>query len=450
MGYIDRIKKILSRDNTQYTPAGTILTLCLTAGFLLRIYAATTVPRVLDEEEILMHVPAFSGITSIAAGSDWTHNPPLVPYLLQLSLAAGGNNTLAMRFPGVLAGTLTLLILYLLVKKHVNTQTALWALFFAAFSQFFIGFSRLLKPDGISLFFIACVLFLAEQAHITRKKYYLWGAGLFMGFGLLVKLNIITLWPVILCYLFIGSPDRRGFSGKDFILVHILMLLCLAPYILWNIQNSWVDYSVKTGRTEFLSISLVPTALFLGEIFISNMPEFTSEYIFKICSVEYPFFNWMLGLICITGAVYFLFRDTKNSFLTLLKWVFYSNYLFFSLMRPRTGGGYHFHLDNFWWAIVLVIPGLILGSAMIAEFWDRFRWTRYLSPFLIIYLILNAFSFASFPANCWVPDEGLKVRELCLTENHYRETGDIRRAKKIRAYLLKHFPEKSHCRYYNF
>jgi len=444
---MDFTKKFLSsmkriKNNSERT----ILILCLTSGFLLRLYGSTTVPRVLDEEEILRSVPSFSGATSMPAGSELTHNPPLVQYLLQWSLSAGGENTLAMRFPGVLFGTLTLGVLYLLVKKHVNTPTAQWALFFAAFSQFFIGFSRLLKPDGILLFFIVCILFFAGQARISRGKFYLWGAGFSMGLGLLVKLNIITLWPIILYYLFIDPANPKRFSMNDFLILHILIFLCVSPYVLWNVQHAWVDYSVKSSRAEFFSISLVPAALFLGEIFVFNLPEFASDYIFKICSIEYPFFNWVLGLICLGGAVYFLFRNTKNNLLNLLIWIFYSNFLFFSLVRPRTGGGYHFHLDNFWWAIVLVLPGLILGSAMLAEFLERFPRARYGVPFLIFYFILNAFSFISFPANGWVPNPGLKVRALCLTEQQYRQDGDILMAQKVRRYLLEHFPEESHCR----
>ncbi|HPN56005.1 MAG TPA: hypothetical protein PLD92_04105, partial [Candidatus Omnitrophota bacterium] len=99
---MDFTKKFLSsmkriKNNSERT----ILILCLTSGFLLRLYGSTTVPRVLDEEEILRSVPSFSGATSMPAGSELTHNPPLVQYLLQWSLSAGGENTLAMRFPGV-------------------------------------------------------------------------------------------------------------------------------------------------------------------------------------------------------------------------------------------------------------------------------------------------------------------------------------------------------------
>ncbi|MFA5260770.1 MAG: glycosyltransferase family 39 protein [Candidatus Omnitrophota bacterium] len=427
-----------------------IILLCLTAGFLLRLYGAAAVPLVLDEKDILKSLPAFNGEESISAGSALTHNPPFVPYLLQLSVSIGGKNPVAIRFPGVLLGTLTLFVLYLLVKKHVNTKTALWALFFATFSQFFIGFSRLVKPDGILLFFIVCTLFFVERARATHQKYHLWGVGFSMGLGLLVKFNIITLWPVILYYLFIDPANRKRFSLNDLILVHSLIFLCLFPYLLWNIQNSFVDYSVKTDRIEYFSISLVPTALFLGEIFIFNMPEFSSEYISKICSIEYPFFNWIPGLICMAGAVYFLFKNTKNSFLTFLKWIFYFNFLFFSFVRPKTGGGYHFHLDNFWWAVVLVIPGLILGSAMIVELLGRFPRARYLMPFLIIYCVMNAFSFVFYPANCWVPSPGLKVRELCLIEKRYQKDGDALMAQKVHRYLLKHFPEESDCGHYYF
>ena len=445
----DSIKKFLLhvKNNGRLLRNGLVL-LCLTAGFCLRLYGAAVVPRVLDEEDILKSLPAFSGKEAIPAGSALTNNPPFVHYLLQWGLSMGGATTAAVRFPGVLLGTLTLLILYLLVKEYVNPHTALWTLFFATFSQFFIGFSRLVKPDGFLLFFIACTIFFAERARTTHQKVPLWGVALSMGLGLLVKFNIITLWPVILYYLFIDPDNRKRFSVNDFIMMHILIFLCMSPYLLWNIQTAWVDYSVKISRTEFFSLSLVPTALFLGEVFVVNMPEFTGEYISKICSIEYPFFNWVIGLICLSGAVYFLFRNKKARFLTLLQWIFYSNFIFFSFVRPKTGGGHHFHLDNFWWAIVLVIPGLILGSAMITEVLERSRWLRYIMPLLVVYCVLNAFSFVLYPANCWVPSPGLKVRELCLLQKQYRDEGSVAKEQRVRRYLLKHFPEESTCGHY--
>jgi len=124
----------------------------------------------------------------------------------------------------------------------------------------------------------------------------------------------------------------------------------------------------------------------------------------------------------------------------LLQWVFCFNFILISFVQSKTGGGYYFHLDNFWWAGTLVIPGLILGSAMLIELSRRYKMAKLILPFIIVYFIINSFVFVRFPANCFVPRDTLKVKELYHTAEDYAQEGEMGKALKVNKYIAKHYP----------
>lgn len=420
-----------------------LVLIIIVIGFLLRLYASINVPLTFDEKKkiiFLKEIKLDSKGLHLPLGSKITHNPPLLPYLIKFSFLLFRENKFAERLPSVVLGTLTLPLLYFLVRANLNQNTALLALFFVSFSQFHIGATRIAWEDGVLLFFATGVLFFTQQALIFHRKVFLWLAGFFMGLGLLTKGTTITLLPVTVFYIFFYRKNKKKFSIKDlFIFVSIIFIINL-PSIYWNIQNRSVDYQFYFKKTELFSFSLVPTALFLGEIIIFGMYGFSDSFIRLICSIEYPFLHWLMGLISMAGAVYFL-KNKRNSFIMLLVWIFYFNFIFFSFVRPKTGGGLYFHLDNFWWAAVTVIPGFILGAAMLVELSNRYKLIKFILPVILFYFMINAINFINFPANCFIPRKSIKFNELCDTATSYLKEGKTDKALKIQNYMKRYYSE---------
>lgn len=420
-----------------------IVVFIIIVGFSLRLYAASTIPLTHDEKvkiSLLKEMGISGNRPTVLLGSAKTENPPLLLYLMKASCLLLGENKIAARLPSVIFGSLLLLILYLLVKNCLTLKAAMISLLLVTFSQFFIGYTRLANEDGLLLFFVVCILFFAERALHSQKRKFLILTGLFMGLGLLVKMTIIILLPVIVFYLFFYYENKNIFSIKDLLLFLLIIGIMISPHIYWNVRNDYVNYRFYMGEADLFSFSLIPTALFLGEIIVFGMRNFGDAIFYWIFSYEYPFLNWLMGLICLAGVYYFL-RNKRNSFITLLLWIFCFVFVFFSFARARSGGGFYFHLDNFWWAIASVVPGFILASAMLAEFSDRYRVFRYILPAVVLYFIMHAVIFVNFPANCFIPRKSIKVKELFDAAANYLEQGNKGQARMIYDYIEKHYPE---------
>jgi len=421
-----------------------VVLLLVIIGFSLRLYASFTVPLVFDEAKkinLAKEINLAGEDLNLPLGSRVTQNPPLLPYLVRVSFLTFGENIAALRLPSVVLGSLTLLILYFLVRTYLTKEVALCCLILTTFSQFNIGSTRIAWEDGILPFFTVSVIFLIQKALHSPRRIYPILAGLTMGLGLAVKMTFLTLLPAILLYLIFYSRKKGAFRISDLLLFFLMIAVVISPFVYWNLKNDFVNYSFYAQEADFASFSLIPTALFLGELIVIGMRSFNDAIFYLIFSYEYPFLNWVMGLICLAGAIYFI-RNKRNEFIVFLLLIFYSIFVFFSLVRARSGGGLYFHLDNFWWAVVAVIPGFILGSAMLVELSKRYRLFKFILAGLIIYFIGNAIIFVNFPANCFIPRNSIKEQELHSTALNYLEQGKQDQAERVFTYMQRHYYAK--------
>jgi len=427
--------------------------LILIIGFLLRFYASFSVPLLNDEKDKVLFSQEISFAKDnikLPMGSEKTENPPLLPYLMKISTLLFGVNTLSVRLPNIIFGTLTLLVVYLLVKENINVTTALLTMALMSLSQFYISNSRHIEENGLILFFASCTLLFMQRAIIKHNKKALWAAALFFGLALLTKETAIVWLPVIIFYVFFDQENKKIFGKRDLFGFILIIILITAPNILWNINNAYSDYQAYSQKIAFLSFSLVPVALFLGEIITAFSFSLDDTMLRYITSEEFPFFDWLMGLLCIVGAIYFM-RIKKNRFELLLLWLFCFNFIFFTLMRPDTLGEFPpmvfpekpyvpFHLDNFWWASLSAIPGFILAASMLVRLSKQYKCSRYIIPLFLIYFVFNSIQFINFPANCFLPRDSIRVEALQRTAKEYTIIGEYDKALKVNAFVKKHYP----------
>ncbi len=127
--------------------------------------------------------------------------------------------------------------------------------------------------------------------------------------------------------------------------------------------------------------------------------------------------------------------------MNLLIWLFYFNFIFFTFTRPRSGGGYLFHLDNFWWATITIIPGFIFASIMLLDLNYRYKKTKIFTFFIILYSIFNSIHFVQFPANCFIPRKSLQRYELMRTAQDFENIGKKNEATTRRLYIKNHYKQ---------
>jgi len=417
--------------------------LIVTTGLALRVYGSLSIPINYDEKELLefvnkIHISNNDSFISLPITDKITRNPPILPYLIKFSHMFLGASIFSTRLPSILFGTLSLILCYFLVRDNISRESALLSVLLLSLCPFSIGFTRAAEADGLILFFVICVLFFIQKALLTNKRKHLFLGAFFIGLGLLVKLSFVTILPGIVFFVFIHRINQNKFSKADFFYFMVIITLMLSPIIIWNVQNEFyiLDYNVK--KADIFSISLVPAALFLGELMVMALNNFDDSMLELITSMERPFMNWLMGVLCLSGVFYFLKRK-ENQFVNLLKWVFISIFIILSFIRPRTGGGYYFHLDNFWWASVLVVPGIILASAMLVELKQKFKNANMAIGCMIIYFLLNAVQFVNYPANCFLPRKSLRLRELKFTVQNYLNEGNEKKAEDVSEYIRKYY-----------
>jgi 4-amino-4-deoxy-L-arabinose transferase-like glycosyltransferase len=140
------------------------------------------------------------------------------PPLAMASIAAGitlfGDNGIGWRLFTVIAGTLSLAVVYLIVKKFANSRVALLAAFLLGIENLWFIHSSIAMLDIIAIFFVllSTYLFLAEQ--------YIW-SGAFIGFGMLAKEVMVLALPVLALYVALSQP--RLFSRDSFVRIAKIM-----------------------------------------------------------------------------------------------------------------------------------------------------------------------------------------------------------------------------------
>lgn len=196
-------------------------------------------------------VYAVTPINIISTGRISTfHQSPVYFYLTDIGYKLFGVNAITSRLVGIIFGTLTIVVVYLLAKEILKEEKyALLAAFFFAVSAYAIRNNT--EMDGIAIFFImASVLFYIKG--LREKDNYFLPAAVFLGLAVLNKPFSALLAPIYIIYYVIyhrGIP--LPFSRIKIIVLSIGIILLMAFPILWY------NYALYTQK-NLLDVYLAP------------------------------------------------------------------------------------------------------------------------------------------------------------------------------------------------
>ncbi|MEK9180956.1 MAG: glycosyltransferase family 39 protein [Patescibacteria group bacterium] len=163
------------------------------------------------------------------------HDHPPVSFFLQfLTFKIFGDHTFTAFLPFLLAGVLTAAAIFIFIKKFKTFSAAFFSALLFAFSSYSVWASRTGYLEGLELFFIILsILFLLSYVFYKKSKYlYYWAAAATL--AVLTKYTAIFLFPAAILFLLLS--ERRVFKTKAFLLSLILILVILAPVIVYNIE----------------------------------------------------------------------------------------------------------------------------------------------------------------------------------------------------------------------
>jgi hypothetical protein len=244
----------------------------------------------------------------------------------------------ALRLPGVIAGTLSTLLIFLIASELFGAEVALISAALWAFDPSGIGFSRIAKEDSFLLFFflLANVFWLrgqrvAESTDRNPNKYY-WATA--ASYGAMVASKYVPhFFAISMCYywMFQRLPETRWRLGKKRILTVFaimgIVFLVLSPTIL--LPETWRQMG-----------------LFAGGKRVSH-----DGYEFMNRLYTQRFDDWLRG---IPVYFYLVFTAVKLPVLTVLGFLVGLPLLF----RRKLGDGRYFIL--FWlmlWVVAFCFPG---------------------------------------------------------------------------------------------
>ncbi len=263
----------------------------------------------------------------------------------------------ALRIPGAIFGTLTSLLIFLVVSELFGVEVALIAAVLWAIDPMGIGFGRIAKEDTFLVFFflLANVFWLRGQrvaeSGIGRPEPYYWAAA--SAFGAMVASKYLPHLMAIsgsYYYIFQLIPTRRWQMGKKkwlifFAIVGATFILC-NPTIL--LPGTWHEMKIFAGEKRIGHDSYE----FLGNLYRNQMT------------------LWLKGS---PWYFYFVFMGVKFPLPVLFSFVIGLPLLF----RKQLGDGRYFLL---FWLFYWFVPFTVLGG----------KFTRYFTVALPVVLITAA------------------------------------------------------------
>src|SRR3989344_2612659 len=329
--------------------------------------------------EWLGHIPGWALLSF--------HDAPPLGFLVQhIFFNLFGDSVVIARLPFVLAGIVSVFLVYFFLKKLTNQKTAVIAGLFYVVCSYSVWAGQAGYMEGLQeLFIVGSLLSGGLFLFLNSSKKYIYIWALFLGGALLTKYTAIFLVPPILIYAFLYRETFKKY-WRDVLISIILMIVLLSPVIIYNIHV----YGLRGHFDAALSsmVGMHPEDFkIISDRSVSSDPISNISNMFLILArnVSYPFL--VLFLICFVVLVW---RIRSKGFGNFESWVVV-NMLFLILMFGFAGVAVRF-LSVLVPFIVLIIA---LGLSHIQEINKNIIFRRVLwgiTAFIFVFELFYSFN----------------------------------------------------------
>jgi len=193
-------------------------------------------------------------------------HPPMIAWLTWLGTAVFGDTEFGVRFPAIVCGLIAAFFIYRLTLNLFDKASALVALLLMSCLPYFLAAGFLAAPDAPLAVCWAGALYFFERALVAGRSWGWWGAGLFIGLGMLSKYTIVLLGPAAALYMILAPDARRWWKRPEPYLGAVLALLIFSPVLVWNAQHDWASFLFQSSRrvaeaTKFTTYRILFAAL---------------------------------------------------------------------------------------------------------------------------------------------------------------------------------------------
>ncbi|HOJ39102.1 MAG TPA: glycosyltransferase family 39 protein [bacterium] len=198
-------------------------------------------------------------------------HPPLVGWLIWLSVKSSGHSCLAVRLPALVSGVLTMWLLYLLGRQLFGEKAGFWSVLIFNLVPIFsaIGGLMIVPETLLGLFWLLAFFLLARiyQSGGNAEKGAGWWylLGLTLGLALLTKYTAVLLYLCLLSFLLALPGLRFWFRRREPYLTIGISLIFFLPVLIWNWEHFWISFRFQ------LSHGLGEHAFFQTKVFLRNL-----------------------------------------------------------------------------------------------------------------------------------------------------------------------------------
>ena len=394
-----------------------ILLFIILAGFGLRFYSAILAPVNYDEWNDLKVARKISfdlknpNLPLIDVREN-NNCPMSFYYIVKLGLYAFGDFLFGARLPFVILGTIMILLVYFFVKPVLGVKTALLSSLLLSISQFAISISRFFDLGVIVMLISALSIFLFHRALVNNNRSLLLLNGLIVGIGFWFRESMCLLIPIYIIFL-LSCREYRSWLKNKYVWISFGIAFCvMLPriYLILSPGATRIRYICNTVHT---GISMGPFALYLGELVLFIFKPFPGlfNHLADTVNVDYMFTNFVVGIL-VFMAVIFSFKS-RNNFIKLLLVCFISEFIFYSFIRSGNPDWGIFNFESFYYSIMGFIPAIILVASMVVNFFKNYKFQGSLFLLvLVIFMVIRACIFVTFPLNYFSPAKDFCIEEL--------------------------------------
>jgi len=354
-----------------------IFLLIIATAFALRLYSILVSTYLWDEDRdwIILAESISLQQENFNLPIRGYHHPILPAYLIKAGSILLGKNPVGFRFSSLLAGLITIVIAFKLVKEWVGLTAAYWSACLLAFNEYHIAISTLAVEKSFYIFFALLAIYVFCRFLQTEQPKYLSYSMVATGLCFLCKEISALLIPIFFLALFFYRY-RHWLRRREPYCAFLIFLVIISPDLYWNMMNpvlegSRLNYWNHLSRIGGLGFN-GHYFLFYGRHAIQAIYDILGKKIFDPAA-EYSAMNSLFGVVLFGGVLLTTFRnkqeDPISKFLVCLFWMVLG---FFLLIRPGVPRG---NLDPYVWFYIdiTLLPSILLTGRFLSRLRGKWR-----------------------------------------------------------------------------
>ena len=340
-----------------------LLGVIMAVAFVARYWRLAWIPGIFGGDEGEMGAEALAVLNGQLQNpfiTGWLSHGTLYFFVQSFALHFLGPTIFGLRLSSVLAGTLSVLLAYLLIRRLFSVRLALLTAALLAAFDFHIHFSRIALNNIFDAVFAPFVLLLLYVGVESRRAVYFALAGMAMGLALYFYhgARLIPLVVIVFgIYLLLTQRDAVIKNLENFGWLALGALIVAGPLLYFFylhpndfmarlaqrgiFQSGWFEKQIESGKTG--------AAVMLEQVrrsfsAFNALPDPTNWF-----GTGLPLLDPLSGMFFVFGIVYSLFQWRKKNYALMFIWLFLGVFFGSTLLEnPPTSPSF----------IIVTIPAL--------------------------------------------------------------------------------------------